>query len=363
MKTFYSLVVTGFVAGWAETGRGSIEDFEQLTIDFTNATTAANAATWSTPDRLMVSKDGLGWDGEAAGVRDGWIQTKPLALGLSWRTPSAVSVRVTIQPPTREIALNNGNKTTPYAGDVYVRYSPDLKHWSSWQGLSPAEPLTPEEKKNPGRHFQATVGVSHRERQRYLELLSEYARLDVPWMSDEEAAVRWVLGREPDFFAKQIPFIGYVEFLFEGYFYGGQRVRSFHAKVSYGMSGSGSPPKDRSKYKDRSSSPWRFEAAEKAESAVAMDPDQREWAERCLRDFEFIRKGITRGEVAGRFAVDGGLQGVSPVRFVHPGCPYFKVDVEFEFRKDAADQGRAISSKGDKVIRVSKPYVERPFMD
>src|SRR5439155_11040666 len=55
----------------------------------------------------------------------------------------------------------------------------------------------------------------------------------------------------------------------------------------------------------RGSSPWRFEAKEKAESAVAMDPDQREWAERCLRDFESIRKGITRGEVAGRFALDG----------------------------------------------------------
>jgi hypothetical protein len=363
MKTFYSLVVTGFVAGWAATGRGSIEDLKQLTIDFTNAATAANAATWSTPDKLMVSKDGLGWDGEAAGLRDGWIQTKPLALGLSWRTPSAVSVRVTIQPPTREIALSNGNKTTPYAGDVYVRYSPDLKHWSSWQRLSPAEPLTPEEKKNPGRHFQATMGVSHRERQRYGELLSEYARLDVPWTSDEEAAVRWVLGREPDFFEKQIPFIGYVEFLFEGYFYVGQRVRSFHAEVTYGMGGKHSAPKDPSTYKDRDSIPWRFEAKEKAESAVATDSDHREWAERCLRDFESIRKGMTRGEVASRFAMDGGLQGVSPVRFVHPGCPYFKVDVEFEFRKDAADKGRAISSMDDKVIRVSKPYVERTVGD
>src|SRR5947207_13508421 len=115
MKKFYSILIAGLVAGWAATGRGSIEDFKQLTIDFTNATTAANAATWSTPDKLMVSKDGLGWDGEAAGVRDGWIETKPLAFGLSWRTPSAVSVRVKIQPATREIALTNGNTTPPYA--------------------------------------------------------------------------------------------------------------------------------------------------------------------------------------------------------------------------------------------------------
>ena len=215
MKTFYSIIVAAIVIGFTETSRGSIEDFKQITIDFTDPA-ATNAATWSTPDKLTVSTNGLGREGDAASSRDGWIQTKPLALGLSWRTPGAVSVRVAIQPPPGEISLNSGQKTTPYGGDVYVRYSPDRKHWSSWQVLEQTGPRTPEEKKNPGRHFNATVQVPYRERERYGELLSEYSRLDVAWQSDEEAAVRWIVGREPDFFAKQIPFIGYVEFLFEG---------------------------------------------------------------------------------------------------------------------------------------------------
>jgi hypothetical protein len=262
MKTLSRLFVASFVVSAAATSHGVIHGFKQLSVDLTNPTTAANGATWSEPDKLTVSKDGLGWDGEAANSRDGWIRTKPLALGLSWRPPSAVSVRVTIQPLPSEITLINGQKTAPYGGDVYDRYSPDRRNWSSWQALQRAELETPAEKKNPGRHFSATVRVPYRQRAEYGKRLSEYSTLDVPWKSDEEAAVRWILSRDPDFFAKQIPFIGSIEFLFEGNLYGGQRIRSLHAEISYGMSGLHLAPKDESVRKDRNSVPWRFKAQE-----------------------------------------------------------------------------------------------------
>lgn len=83
----------------------------------------------------------------------------------------------------------------------------------------------------------------------------------------------------------------------------------------------------------------------------------------CLKSFELITNGMTRAEVEKRFVVDGGLQGVSPVRYLDAGCNCFKVNVEFDFKKDKADQNRAIASKDDKVIRVSKPYLESPFID
>ena len=38
------------------------------------------------------------------------------------------------------------------------------------------------------------------------KLLSQYSTLDVPWKSDEEATVRWILERNPEFFSKQDPF-------------------------------------------------------------------------------------------------------------------------------------------------------------
>lgn len=100
---------------------------------------------------------------------------------------------------------------------------------------------------------------------------------------------------------------------------------------------------------------------------IALDqviiPENVELSGEALKIFQSITNGMTRAEVEGKFILDGGLQSASPMRFFHPSCPYFKVNVEFDFKRDAADQNRAVTSKNDKVVRVSKPYVERPFMD
>ena len=87
------------------------------------------------------------------------------------------------------------------------------------------------------------------------------------------------------------------------------------------------------------------------------------WVEKCLRDFESIKPGMTRGEIQKKFPMDGGVQGVSPGRFAHPECGYFKVAVEFDFKRNEKDQGRAIFSPEDKATKISKPYIERPVMD
>lgn len=235
-----------------------------LRIDFTNKKDAQKKAFWSPSDKMDITKQGLGRDGDPIFSIDGWIQTMPMALGLSWRAPYNISVRVTIPPPPIEIVLDNGQRGIPYVGDVYVRYSPDLKHWSSWKVLEHTGSLYREDKKEPGRHYTATIRVPYRERSTYTKLLSDYAKLDVTWKSDEEAAVHWILSRQPEFFSINIPFIGYVEFLFEGSIREGQRIKFLKADVSYlAMDGSHIPPKDTNAYKDRDSSPWRFKAEEK----------------------------------------------------------------------------------------------------
>jgi hypothetical protein len=267
MKTVWAMVTLWLVFGPPK-GQAVILDSKQISIAFTNAADARAKATWAEPGQLTVSSEGLGWDGEGAASRDGWIQTRPLALGLSWRPTSAISVRAVIQPPPREFTLSNGQKSRGDAGDMYVRYSPDLKHWSSWQALQRAEPLSIGEQKTPGRYYSGTIHVPNRERNDYNQLISEYSRMDVPWKSDEEAAVKWILNREPDFFAKHIPFIGYAEFLYEGEFRGSQRIQFLKVEVSYGMGGLHSLPRDEAVYSNRDV-PWRFEAGEsiKAESA------------------------------------------------------------------------------------------------
>ena len=99
-------------------------------------------------------------------------------------------------------------------------------------------------------------------------------------------------------------------------------------------------------------------AAEKLETSTHVA-----WVEKCLRDFEFIKPGITRAEVEKRLSLDGGLQSFSSVRFVHPECAYFKINVEFEVKKDLNDQGRIMKGADNKVIKVSKPYIELPYSD
>ena len=239
--------------------KATIGAFKQLKIDFTNPADTTQKAIWSEADKLTITKNGLGWDGENASCRDGWIQTKPIAIGYSLRTPYAVSVRIAIHPLPVMLTLNSGQQYTPDGGDIYVRYSPDLKNWSSWQVLQRTKPQSIQEKKNPGRLFRGTIKVPYVERNEYMKLLQNYSKRDVPWKSDEEAAVRWILSKKTDFFSKHIPFIGYLEFMFEGQFHGSQRLKSFNADISYAMDGMHYAPKDKKAYQQRDI-PWRFQA-------------------------------------------------------------------------------------------------------
>ena len=85
--------------------------------------------------------------------------------------------------------------------------------------------------------------------------------------------------------------------------------------------------------------------------------------EQCLKDFESITNGMTRAEVEKKLTMDGGLHGIWKVRYVHPECFYFKIDVQYESSSTGTDQQPPHEGKRDKVIQVSKPYLERPFSD
>ena len=237
-------------------GQGSICGGNELSIDFTKQGDAASKATWPLPDKLTVTEQGLGWEARAPETIDGWIQTKPLAVGLSWRTVSSVSLRVTIAPAPKPFRLDNGQTVTPFVGKVYARFSPDTKHWSTWQALNIDNPFP----KDPaGRLFTGTLGVPQRELREYHDLMEAYSKLDVPWTDDEEAMVGWIIARDAKYFERSLPFIGYVEFLFEAPLYGGQRITALKAYVGYAVSGFMSKPKDPNVAQNRDI-PWRFKA-------------------------------------------------------------------------------------------------------
>jgi hypothetical protein len=71
--------------------------------------------------------------------------------------------------------------------------------------------------------------------------------------------VKDLLRTDPAFFEKQLPFIDYVQFLYEGGLKGGERIRALCVEISWAVSGLHTIPKDK-KVEENRNGPWRFKA-------------------------------------------------------------------------------------------------------
>jgi hypothetical protein len=230
---------------------GGILSMGSQSFDFTKISKEDALITFEPADKLSLTKGGLGWDGDAHSSYEGSFTTAPVATGTAWRPTGSVTLECTLFPATQVF------RKGVWKGDLYVRYSPDKKHWSSWQLLQVNDKPQPSDK---GIKFAGRLRVPEIDSRRYYELVQEYSKLDVPWQSDEEAAVKWILQKDPEFFAKNQPFIGYVQFHFEGLFRSGERVTALDCNISYSIGGLQSIPKDPNAYKN-SEGPWRFDAS------------------------------------------------------------------------------------------------------
>lgn len=258
------------LAGFANPARASMLIGASLEVDFAKPADAAAKATWS--DNLSLDDQGLGWDASPTEHRPGWFQTRPLAAGVWWRPLPGLGVSVEITPPPAPITLDNGQTHAPWPGSVFARYSADKQHWSGWQALAYQRPpatdappalangVTAPPSDAPSLRFTGTLEVTQRNREAYLRHLETYSRLDVPWRSDEDALARWIVAQEPDFFARHIPFVGYVEVLFENGFSGGRRISGVEVHVGGGISGMAAVPRDPAMEKAwrEDNSAWRF---------------------------------------------------------------------------------------------------------
>ena len=230
----------------------------QFNLDMTKPAKLAEKAIWQSPSKnVRLTKEGLTLNVAGNASADVWIQTtEPIAVGWSWRPVQSVYIRAQVDPPGK-FTFRKSQVTYP-SGELYARYSPDALHWSDWQYIKVEKP---KDQNDPKQKYSGSLRIPNRQRQRYQELLREYWKLDVPWASDEEAAVKWILETDPNFFEKPAPFIGYVQFLYEISLRGGHRIETLKFDISYGTSGMHAPPKNRDVYKDRQMR-WRFKAAE-----------------------------------------------------------------------------------------------------
>lgn len=235
---------------------------EQLYIDFARPTSAPLQAQWSgvTPSYLKgqpnFADETPGESGECLELTGKglspppkspcdayWIRTLPKALGSSWRPTRTVSSTLTLHFTSDEDTKVGESADAKGNARAFIRYSPDLVHWSSWQAMTRKPGDENDSSENTVQEFVAQTVTPDVEWQPYGDLLREYALGDVPWASDEGAAVQWIVNNDPEFFSKQIPFIGYVEYLYESRLKRSDCVDSLSIDIAWSVGGLTTAPK------------------------------------------------------------------------------------------------------------------------
>jgi hypothetical protein len=86
-----------------------------------------------------------------------------------------------------------------------------------------------------------------------------------------------------------------------------------------------------------------------------------EWIAKSLKEIEAVKVGMTRADLLRVFEEEGGISTRTWRRYVYRECPYIKVDVEFE---PIGEPGNKLSqSPSDKIIKISKPFLEWSILD
>ena len=86
-----------------------------------------------------------------------------------------------------------------------------------------------------------------------------------------------------------------------------------------------------------------------------------EWVQRSLTAIETIKVGMTRQDLLKLFTVEGGISTRTSRTYVFRECPYIKVNVRFE--PVGAPQDKLKGHDQDRIISISKPYLERSVID
>ena len=103
-------------------------------------------------------------------------------------------------------------------------------------------------------------------------------------------------------------------------------------------------------------------AAATLPSSKSCRPDEyKEWIAKSLKEIETIKVGMTRDDLLKVFKEEGGISTRTWRRYVYRDCEYIKVDVEFEPVGEPAN--KTAQSTRDKIIKISKPFLEWTIID
>lgn len=182
--------------------------------------------------------------------QDIWVQSHALPIGLSWRPPSSAAFSVSLAG-----SINEADPTFRTETQVFIRYSCDKTNWSTWYAFTKTDKIT-----NDGLGiYESQILLPYSASERYRELMREWWRSRPIWSSDENEFCEWLIQREPDFFVKEMPFIGYVQIRIEKSAVRlPQVLKSVTIGYGWGVSGIQTIPRDKSKVRQNTGAKWFF---------------------------------------------------------------------------------------------------------
>jgi len=180
--------------------------------------------------------DGVTWS-RSVSLRDGgltaeklppnmasevWVQSQPISAGMSWRPPTSATIRLDVEAGADEFTYLQ----------AYFRYSCDRVHWSTWYNLRSLK----RQDGNASSGYESDLAIPRMAQAAYDAKMQEWWKTNPAWTSDEHELCVWITNQDPEFFAREFPFIGYVQVRIEGETRGLQ-LKSLSVKVSSGVSG------------------------------------------------------------------------------------------------------------------------------
>ena len=104
-----------------------------------------------------------------------------------------------------------------------------------------------------------------------------------------------------------------------------------------------------------------FAATIVTSSAARGTDEHTEWIAKSLKEIEGVKIGMTRADLLKVFEEEAGLSSRTWRCYVYRNCAYIKVDVEFESVSKIENTPK--ENGNDKIIKISKPFLEWSIMD
>ena len=80
-----------------------------------------------------------------------------------------------------------------------------------------------------------------------------------------------------------------------------------------------------------------------------------------MERIDAIKVGMTRADLLTVFTVEGGISTRARRTYVYRSCPYIKVEVDFKAVTNPDD--RLTEMSDDKILKLSRPYLQYSVMD